>query len=93
MSGAHTDKENYNYLDIAEQTYIEKSQRYLQQEGLTVSNITKQLQATLQQKQKELQEGIKFVATIQNNTRTPSKIRCHNHQQFILRTKIRRKDT
>lgn len=60
LSGAHTDKENYNYLDIAEQTYIEKSQRYLQQEGLNVLNITKQLQATLQHKQKELQEGIKL---------------------------------
>lgn len=60
LTGAPIDKENNNYLAAAERQYIEKSERYLEQNGLNVSDITQQIQVTLKHKQQALQDGIKL---------------------------------
>lgn len=60
LTGVHTEKENNSYLMKAEAGYIEKSENYLEQKGLTVLDITRRLQALLKNKQREVQEGIRY---------------------------------
>ncbi len=60
LTGAPIYKENNQYLAVAEQQFITKAERYLEQNDLTVSDIIQKLQAVLKHKQEKLKEGVKI---------------------------------